>query len=293
MSTEYIIGNVSYNKDDIISMHRQIQSEHDRTKNRDFTDEELAIKDCYKRIQGERDSLRIRALKAKAFAEHTDSIQRGQENIDRLIELTPFQIGDTLYSVPAIIEFHKQIQSLHSRNPHLAYTGVELQIEQWYRAIQSQRDSLRKRRLVENQIVADEIQTDNMDTEIDTTPSTEIGEVNFDTPPSMEIPHVELLGWTQEMICRKKSEIQSLHDKYKSLAYTPFELAILNEYKKIQSSRDSERFRELNRQRRVVSSVADKKFQELPTTHEFDSQQILKDVVDVLQQLQQKLSFVH
>ena len=212
----YHIGSDVYTKEEIISKYSQIQSAHDKSKSRDFTEEEIAIKGFYKSIQSQRDSARIRDAK----------LSRDQE------PSTQYQFGGREFSTEEIVQRHSQIQSAHARNASLEFSEEELQIEKWYKLIQSSRDSER-------------IRERNKERVHTTTPM-----------PEARSKLIRETWYTDEMICKEHSAIQSLHDKDKSLVYNEHELEIKNHYKEIQSRRDSERIRVMRGQPSAYSDVA-------------------------------------
>lgn len=211
--TPYEVDGVFYSKDSIVDMHRKIQSVHDKDKSLEFSETELAVKKNYKDIQSKRDSERIKALRQRA-----ENVEVGSAHIESLQDLTPYQLGTNCYSKMAIVQMYKEIQSAHDKVKGVEFTPVELQIKQWYREIQSERDSERIRGL-KNPPTADD--------SVSGTTFYQLGGEEF----------------SEDEIVAKYYAIQSVHAKDKSLEFTDYELQIKEWRREIQSKRDSMRLK--------------------------------------------------
>lgn len=216
-STPYVVEGACYSKDDIIAMHRKIQSLHDKDRSLEFSETELAFKLCYTEIQSQRDIERLRMKR-----------EVNDAPVEPVNSVLPYRFGDTYFSRSGVIDIYRQIQSAHSKDRSLEFTPYELQIKQWYREIQSQRDSER--------IAA--LKTDEPVIKRAPEPVTKQA-----SESASEVYQIGEATFTDEEILAKYYAIQSLHSKDKSLEFTPEELQIKSWRREIQSRRDSERLR--------------------------------------------------
>lgn len=132
----YQLHGVSYTKTAIVHWYKQIQSAHDKAKNREFTPDELQIKQWHKEIQSQHDSERLKAIKVVRNDESSEEAEEGA---------TGYHIDGKDYSADEILAKYYAIQSLHAKDKSLEFTPHELQIKKWRQEIQSQRDSARLR----------------------------------------------------------------------------------------------------------------------------------------------------
>lgn len=282
------ICGVFFTADYICEEKARIQSEHDRTTGYEYGWYELEILAHYKRIQSARDSARIKALK---------QARDGATLLAQTVSLAPYRVGSSFYTATAIVDLHKRIQSAHSKDHALVYSGDELQIEHHYREIQSLRDSARIKRAKQEastqQVVTDE-EIPVTDEEIPVSVDDEIPVSTRDVhvtasdfahevmrrlkliesalqqvtvkdsaqvvTPSQAVTSSRVVfgkHYTDEMICAAKAEIQSRHDRDRSLEYTDFEREIIDHYKQIQSARDSVRIRAMRAARISSQPMSD------------------------------------
>lgn len=204
----YAVDSVTYTKEQIVEMHKKIQSDHDKTKSREFTPVELAVKEHYKTIQSARDSERIRALKTMSrsapvvlqrTSEHSDNVVRIRNVLAQLSE-AQIDFDDRNYSYEELARIREQFESARTAltNLRTAVSGT----------------GVTSTRVPDDLRISGDL-------------TIQIGDSWFN----------------EDMILSEKAKIQSAHDKDKTLEFDEYELGILAEYKKIQSKRDSARIR--------------------------------------------------
>lgn len=216
-SSLYEIDGESYSKDNIITLHRNMQSLHDKNKSLEFSKKDIQIKEIYKKIQSQRDSERINLLKKP--------INRKKIHVENIGKLKMCEFDGLEFSENDVIKIHKQIQSEHSKNKSLEFTPFELHMENWHKKIQSRRDSERvKKQKISNTTV------DNVN-KLETLVAT------------YSVNDQQL---TADQILAKCYAIQSLHTKDTSLEFTSDEIKIKQLGREIQSQRDSARIRMLH-----------------------------------------------
>lgn len=215
----YTIDSINYTKDQIVEMYKKIQSEHDKTKSREFTPLELAIKEHYKTIQSARDSERIRALKTT----------KGEIPVHYVGEFYRDSRSANSAIIRNVLAKLSESQIDFDCNPY----SNEQRSRIWAH-FESARSALLSLREVASETRASETVTHTIPSLVNPDDLKISGDLTIQVGDNW---------FNEEMILEEKAKIQSAHDKDKTLVYNVYELGILQEYRKIQSRRDSERIR--------------------------------------------------